>query len=314
VPLSSLAEGIPVEGVFSITSPVDAQPAGSIQISVAWHNPITSGNKQLQGRLPLLGAVAGNTAAAAAAAAADVCHMQEQLVQHQPEVALQKAVPLLHSAGVPCMPGMSSGAVAAISGALDRRQQQQIPLLHLAGRTNGSSAAAIVESSIRPAEPSGGVMLLQRPQLSSTMGAACNRYNSVSPSEHLQQDARTPCQPAMLQPVLLSVADAAHGRVGSSPAPGLETCDPAITVASEGAAAAAAGSSHWDSAPVMRQVSPASETWGSLDTTIYFKLEALQLTDDALQDPGLQHVLLAHMFCEDFTSAADQCTPTVAKR
>jgi hypothetical protein len=64
----------------------------------------------------------------------------------------------------------------------------------------------------------------------------------------------------------------------------------------------------------MRQVSPASETWGSLDSTIYFKLEALQLTDDALQDPGLQHVLLAHMFCEDFTSAADQCTPTAAKR
>jgi hypothetical protein len=309
VPLASLAEGIPVEGVYSITSPVDAQPAGSIQISVAWHNPMTTGNKQLQGRLPLLHAAAGTTTAVVAAAEAS--SMQQQLLQHQHEVALQKAVPLLSSVGAPNMPGISSGAVAAIHGALDWGQQQQVPLLHSAGRNDGSSAAAIVESSIRPAVPGKGMMLLQRPQLSSHMVAACNRYSSASPSEHLQQDGRAPCQPGMLQP--LSAANAAHGRVGSSSAHGSDTYDAVTTVAAE-STATAIGSINWDHAPVMRQVPPATELWGSLDSTIYFKLEALQLTDDALQDPGLQHVLLTHMFCEDFTSAADQCTLTVAKR
>lgn len=65
---------------------------------------------------------------------------------------------------------------------------------------------------------------------------------------------------------------------------------------------------------IMRRVDPNPATWDALDTTVYFKVESLSLSADALADTALQHLLLAHMFCEDFTSAAQQCTMTVPKR
>lgn len=291
VPLASLAEGIPVEGTFCLTNPVAAQPAGTIQISVAWHNPRATSNKQLQARVPLAPQQTEGTAASS---------MQGQLLQRQPEVVPQTVVPLLPSTGVSCMPGVSFGAAAAVAAALNRQQQLELPLLQAVGTTS-SRAAAAVESSIKQAEPCAGVFLMQRPQLPSQMLAGSHRYSSVSPAEQLPPDAPTPQMPAMLQPVLLGAADAMPGT--TAPASGALQ---AVHIA--------AGADERYSTPVMWKAPAAVETWTNLDSTIYFKLEALQLTADALNDPGLQHILLAHMFCEDYTSAADQCTSTIAKR
>jgi hypothetical protein len=299
VPLASLAEGVPIEGRFCLTNPVDAQPAGSIQICVAWHNPRSTDNKQLQGRLPLvLQQTEGTTASS----------MQEQFLQHQAEVVLQKAVPVLPSTGECCMPSISSGAVAAVAAALDRQQQLQLPLLQTLGTTS-SSAAAAVTNSMKNAEQCTEIFLVQRPQQALQMPAYSHRYSSVSHAQQLvqrQQDAPSAHTPAVLQPMLLSAADEAAGRTAAVSAAG--------ATGASNTATGAAGADERHATPVMWQAPAAVETWGNLESTVYFKLEALQLTDDALNDPGLQHILLAHMFCEDFTSAADQCTSTVAKR
>jgi hypothetical protein len=63
---------------------------------------------------------------------------------------------------------------------------------------------------------------------------------------------------------------------------------------------------------VLRHVSSDAESWGSTDTTIYFRVEDLSLSADALADPAVRsrHVLLAHMLLEDFTSPVQQCTDT----
>jgi hypothetical protein len=278
VQLASLAEGIPIEGDFCLSNPADAQPAGSIRVSITWHDPWATGNKQLQGRLPLVLQAAEGTAAAATSSS-----MQEQNSQHQHEVVLQKAVPALASTGISGMPSISAGAVAAVTAALDQQRQPQLPLLQAVSTTRSRAAAAVE----RNAEALPGVLLLQRPQLVSHSSAASYRYSSVSPAEQLVQHQQV--TPAAFKPaLLLNTADAAVGKAATV------TSGPSGT-------------------QVMWQAPAAVEAWSNLDSTIYFKLEALQLTNDALHDPGLQHVLLAHMFCEEFTSAADQCTPTVAK-
>ena len=63
---------------------------------------------------------------------------------------------------------------------------------------------------------------------------------------------------------------------------------------------------------VLRRVGVAAEGWCECDSSIYFRVEGLSLSADALADPAVcgKHVLLAHMLLEDFTSPVQQCTET----
>ncbi|EFJ46513.1 hypothetical protein VOLCADRAFT_118102 [Volvox carteri f. nagariensis] len=47
IPMASLASGIPVEGAFKLTNPVNRKPAGRMVLGLGWHNPL-----QLPGATP----------------------------------------------------------------------------------------------------------------------------------------------------------------------------------------------------------------------------------------------------------------------
>jgi hypothetical protein len=68
VPLGPLSEGVPVQAAFTLVHPVTGAAAGTVWVSIAWHDPLAAaaaGNALLSGsRVPML----DNTSAAAAAA------------------------------------------------------------------------------------------------------------------------------------------------------------------------------------------------------------------------------------------------------
>lgn len=65
---------------------------------------------------------------------------------------------------------------------------------------------------------------------------------------------------------------------------------------------------------VMQRVRPEPQHWLHPDTAIYFRVDGLSLSGDAMKDPAVSHVMLAHMFMEDYTEAAQQCTSAIMKR
>lgn len=326
IPLASVVNSIPVEGLFDLIHPVHMQPAGKLGVSIAWHNPIATaaaGAKQLKARIPLLDPAAVAAAAAATAASSSPHMLQQQQQQpqefwasQQPE-ALLPSVPMLSptSRGLQAsLPSSNPAAAAAVAAAVGRQQQQQqVPLLH--GHAAGDPVAAFSRIAVAAGRPSavpGGVLLLQGQQLASASVVSASANHRYGNAGGLDQSLDGPLLAADSTAVQAAAAPllASAGRPLLQPPAMLNTAAGMVGAAGAGAN----GGNCAGPLPVLRQVSPDPETWGELDTTLYIKVESLQLTEDALRDARLQHVLLAHMFCEDFTSAAQQCTATVLKR
>lgn len=74
VPLGPLSEGVPVQGAFTLVHPVTGAAAGTVRVSIAWHDPLAAaaaGNALLSGsRVPMVDSTSAAASAATAAAAA----------------------------------------------------------------------------------------------------------------------------------------------------------------------------------------------------------------------------------------------------
>jgi hypothetical protein len=337
VPLAPLAGGVPVQGgVFDLLQPSTGAAAGRVWISICWHNPLLSaavGNKQLKARVPLL--------QPAAMAAADAPRMQtssqqqsvsplhqqqqqqlEQQQQHeqQPTTGLHQLLSAMsqqqqqqaagpyascQATGLPAVhDGVDTAAAAAVAAALNRQQKPRQPMLLHSQGVMGDPAAAMT-AAIEQSQQRSGIMLLRPDQQFMHLHPSAAASHRYAHSNGLEQSID-----GLPVPATSSAAAVAPAAALSTPAavPGWLNNNNNNNNNSN------SSSSNSDGLAVMRQVSPAVETWGSLDTTIYLKVEGLTASDDALRDPSLQHVMVAHMFCEDFTSAAQQCTATVQKR
>eukprot|EP00878_Enallax_costatus_P040040 GHUV01046014.1.p1 GENE.GHUV01046014.1~~GHUV01046014.1.p1 ORF type:complete len:360 (+),score=128.73 GHUV01046014.1:301-1380(+) len=210
---------------------------------------------------------------AAAAAPAETAAVDVQQQQHVPVAT----VPLLPAAR-DATPSTSAAAAAAVAAALQSKQQLEVRLL----RSNQTSSPAAAFAGAHSKTP-GGMLLLAGQQLASNAAfrPVVHRYSSNA--MHHCQELGTDMS-SVSQAILLPLSAAGQSRPQQD-----------------------------SQQPIMQRVDPDPSSWRNLDTTVYFKVDSLSLSTDALRDPALQHLLLAHMFCEDFTSAAQQCTGTVLK-
>jgi len=118
VPLAPLAEGVPVQGAYSLMQPGTGQPAGTVWLSIAWHDPLATaalGTRLLTARLPLTG-----TTAAAAGDGGDSDAVR------QPAAAAAAAVTATPAADAA---GLGVGADPAVWALQAQLQQLQLQLL-----------------------------------------------------------------------------------------------------------------------------------------------------------------------------------------
>jgi hypothetical protein len=251
--------------------------------------------------------------------------LQSQLQQHQqqqqqqpmwPQVMQEpqmlQSVPMLldnSQQKQPHMPGVSLAAAAAVSAALGAGQQQHAPLMW--SQTPPGDPTLPFRAQGVPVGAPGSIMLLQHgvPASYGSAGAAAGGFNLRygSSANTLQQ---SPHQPAAFTPAATAAAAAATRQVQlQQPLP--QPQGGAVQQQHLQQSVVPAGQ-QGSSEVVLRRVSSNAESWGSTDTTIYFRVEGLSLSADALADPAVwgRHVLLAHMLLEDFTSPVQQCTDT----
>jgi hypothetical protein len=264
---------------------------------------------------------------------AQLQQLQLQLQMHQqqhqqqvgwPEVMqapqLLPSVPMLlcnpqqqQQAMQPHMPGVSPAAAAAVAAALGPAGQH-VPLLTNATPPGDPTSPFRGQGCGYAGNNNSSSMFLQHGppavQAAQYSGGGCfnMRYGAASPVQqpleqqqyqqqwqqqqsHLQPAAASQArQPALQQPAVLG-----------QPPPLLQQQQP-----QQQQHQSVGG------AEVLRRVGTNAETWADVDTSIYFRVEGLSLSDDALGDPAVRgrHVLLAHMLLEDFTSPVQQCTET----
>lgn len=277
IPLDMLAESLPVEGRFDVLNPTTGQLAGTIQVSAIWQDPPPAAEvRALNPRAPLMNHHMGPLGAAPVETAAVQVHQQAAAWPQQPQQQVA-AIPLLPAA-LNAAPRTSEAAAAAVFAALQSKQQQEVPLLQ---STQITSPAAVFSSLHKP--PSGVLLLAGQRLGPKSMRTLAHRYHSSA--THQLQETETRISESVLQPgSVLPAAATGQSRLQAN-----------------------------SQLPVLQRVDPNPSTWKNLDTAVYFKVDCLTLSPDALSDPALQHLLLAHMFCEDYTSADQQCTGTVMK-
>lgn len=297
IPMASLADSVPVEGVFDVVHPATSQSAGRIQVTMSWQ-PALAGTRvpamQLATSSPPTHTAVDNVQTATAG-----CVQQWQLpVWPMQPVPSQESILVLtsaHNNEAQHLPTISATAAAAVTKVLSNRQQQlytsdKFTALRVPQTSNPAAAFEAIQD-----QPCDRQQIVCTTQGCSQLTAASHRYFD----NHKQLVKGTATSVVNILKGLSSAARLEH------PAAQAPVGDPATQAVVKEQAQCSG------TMPVMRVVSPNVSTWDALDTTVYFKIGGLQLTQDALQDPALQHLLLAHMFCEDYTSAAQQCTATI---
>lgn len=277
IPLASLAEDIPIEGTFNIINHNTGQPAGRIQASITWHDPLVMTTMQgVAPRSPLLDPCSAGLPFKAGHSDGNEPWPQH----HQPLSAV-----LLPLAAIEGAPSINAAAAAAVSAVLNSKKRQELPLLAVTQATDPAVAFQRQQDDPVSGRPIGQMQLPTGQRLasmpSSNLARLCGNNQQIRCTDATKVLQIGPC---------ISQAAVSRAKPAGCTSTDLQS-----------------------SAPVMRRVDPNPASWEDLDTTIYFKIESLSLSADALDDTALQHLLLAHMFCEDFTSAAQQCTGTIPK-
>jgi hypothetical protein len=106
----------------------------------------------------------------------------------------------------------------------------------------------------------------------------------------------------------------ADGNSSATKTAGTAAAAAAAYGSGSGAAGAAVCGEVLKDGVVLQQVPSAAEAWGDYDSKIYFRVDGLHLSGDVLADEGVQCMLVAHSFMEDWTEVGQQCTRAVAKR
>jgi hypothetical protein len=178
VPLGPVAEGVPVQGAFTLSHPVTGSAAGTVWVSAAWHDPLAmaaAGTRLLTARVPMLDSTAAAAAAAAAAAskgqqdaqggtgaaasgggggggggdlAVDAMQAQLQQLQlqlHLPQQSQQQQQQQQQQPGWPQVMQQGPQLLSAMPMLLGNTQQQQALQPHMP--TVSASAAAAVSAA-----------------------------------------------------------------------------------------------------------------------------------------------------------------------
>jgi hypothetical protein len=314
VPCAALVQGIPVEGAFGLVHPSSGDHRGRVWLSIKWHNPLAAaavGARPLQLRVPLADAAAAAAVTSSSVAAAAPVQQEQPVVQQMdwPQLLAQQqlqqqllpSVPMLTATHLQQQqltsghaPSMSPVAAAAVAAAFARGQQQQQPLM-LAAPPPGNPLAAFSKA------PGGTLMLLQphpgQPDMA--CGGAASTTGVLGQPPNLRYGGVQSLLQQSLEGLPLSAAQSPLLPATRQQQVPPQQLDQGSSSSSQAQA-------------VLMRVLPNPEAWGSLDTTIFFRVECLALSEDALADPAIagRHVLLAHMLLEDFTSPVQQCTET----
>jgi hypothetical protein len=297
VPLAELGgSGVPVEGWFELLQPATGLSTGRVCVSIAWAPApatVLAGARPLQARAPPLPAVAAGS-------------WQVQVrAQDTPAVAGTAA---LQDAEAHLVDLQQPAGISELMSAAPH-QLQTVPLLgqRTAGVHSGAVPAASMPSVSQAAAAAVAAAFSQRPPLP----LLPDTLLSSDPTAAFRRPRGGDAVEAWSRPQVLPAEFQHDSGAGNRWVPESSRAyqQPQLQARSQSQPQPQpqpqpAGST------VLQRISCDPAAWPDVACTIVLRVDGLHLSKDALTDPGLQHVLVAHMLLEDHTDAAMQCTHT----